>query len=394
LQHPTTGSHLSSGIAFQESGARPLRYHIALSRPFDFAEINRKAQAGESPNHTMWELSQKMNATLHHPDPQSITPFDKIASRLVGQPEHWAMARKLLGQLNEDDLVFCTGEDIGLPIALLFKLTGMQSKLVVSVMAPHRTRFQGLCRLFNLKSQVDLFTADTQFKIDGLRQGLNLSPHQVYLNPMQTDVNFFKPGASTPKSRPVIASAGLEQRDYQTLAIATQNLDVDVKLCAVSPNASSKTKVVFPAVLPANMTSRHYPWSEFLQLYRDADVVVVSLLQNHYSAGLTTLVEALACRRPVVMTRTPGLGATLIDMGVAIGVEPGDTVGMEKAIAHLLAHPELAAAQAQRGYDLVQQQYTSEHYVQNFATVFQKLARKGVVLEPQGTASVMLAEQV
>jgi glycosyltransferase involved in cell wall biosynthesis len=370
-----------------------MRYHIALSRPFDFAEINRKVQLGESPNHTMWELSQKMNATIHHPVHQSITAFDKLAARIVGQPEHWALARRLLGQLNEDDLVLCTGEDIGLPIALLFKLTGMQSKLIIFAVAPHRTRFQWLSRFFNLKSQVDLFTTDTTFKVDALLQGLNLPAHQVALLPTPTDVNFFKPGAAAPKSRPVIASGGLEQRDYQTLAIATQNLDADVKICAVSPNASNKTKVTFPTVMPANMTSRHYPWADFLQLYRDADVVVISLLQNHYSAGLTTLVEALACRRPVVMTRTPGLGETLINMGVAIGVEPGDAAGMEKAIAHLLADPEVAAAQAQRGYDLVQQKYTSEHYVQNFATLFQKLSRKGVVLEPQGVTGEMMVEQ-
>jgi glycosyltransferase involved in cell wall biosynthesis len=390
LHYPTLSVH---PIVFQESGARPLRYHIALSRPFDFDEINQKVQAGESPNHSVWELSQKTNATIHQPHRQTITAFDRLAARMVGQPEHWALARKLLGQLNEDDLVFCTGEDIGLPIALLFKLTGMQSKLVIFAVAPHRTRFQWLCRFFNLKSQVDLFTTDTSFKIDALLQGLNLPSHQATLIPTPTDVNFFKPGAAAPKSRPVIASAGLEQRDYETLAIATQNLDADVKICAVSPNATSKTKVAFPTVMPANMTSRHYPWAEFLQLYRDADVVVVSLLQNHYSAGLTTLVEALACRRPVVMTRTPGLGETLINMGVAIGVEPGDAAGMEKAIAHLLANPELSAAQAQRGYDLVQQKYTSAHYVQNFATLFQKLSRKGVVLEPQGAASVMMVEQ-
>jgi glycosyltransferase involved in cell wall biosynthesis len=370
-----------------------LRYHIALSRPFDFAQINQQAEAGQSPSHTTWELSQIMNATIHQPDHQSITLFDRCAARLVGQPEHWAMARRLLGQLGEDDLVFCTGEDVGLPIALLFKLIGMQSKLIISVMAPHRLRFQSLCRFFNLKMQVDLFTADTHFKIDGLVQGLQLPDHQVYLTPMQADVNFFKPGAAALKSRPIIASAGLEQRDYKTLAIATQNLDADVKICAVSPNASSKTKVAFPTVMPANMTSRHYPWAEFLQLYRDADVVVVSLLPNPYSAGLTTLVEALACRRPVVMTRTPGLGETFIKMGAAIGVEPGDAAGMEEAIAHLLANPELAEAQAQRGYELVQQKYTSKHYVQNLATVFQTLSRKGVVHKSQELPTA-LAESV
>jgi glycosyltransferase involved in cell wall biosynthesis len=348
-------------------------YHIALSRPFDFAAINRANQAGDRPNHTMWELSQTLNATLHQPDDNSVMQFDQLAARGVSQPQHWALARQLASQLNENDLVFCTGEDIGLPIALMRKFQKKQFKIVMSVMAPDRLRFRTVSRFLDVKSQVALFIADTHFKVDGLLHHLKLAPHQVYLNSVQTDVNFFKPGAAATKARPMIASAGLERRDYQTLAIATQDLDVDVKICAVSPNGSSKTKVAFPEVMPANMTSRHYDWDEFVQLYRDADVVVVSLLQNYYSAGLTTLVEALACRRPVVMTRTPGLGADLIDLGVAVGVAPGDAVGMKAAIEDLLEHPEKAEAMAQRGYKLVHERYTSEQYVNNFATEFQKV---------------------
>jgi glycosyltransferase involved in cell wall biosynthesis len=354
-----------------------MTYHIALSRPFDFASINRDKALGLRPNHTMWELSQVIDATLHAPDDQ-VTRFDRLAARLASQPQHWALARKLTAQLNENDLVFCTGEDVGLPIAILRKLQQKQFKIVMSVMAPDRLRFRSIARCFNLQSQVALFIADTQFKVDGLINHLNLNAAQVYLNSVQTDVNFFKPGESALKSRPLIASAGLERRDYQTLAIATQDLDVDVKICAVSPNGSSKTKVAFPAVMPANMTSRHYDWHEFVQLYRDADVVVVSLLQNYYSAGLTTLVEALACRRPVVMTRTPGLGEKLIDLGVAIGVEPGDAIGMQQAIEAVLQHPEMAAEMAQRGFEVVHERYTSEQYVDNFATEFRKVMNQEV----------------
>jgi glycosyltransferase involved in cell wall biosynthesis len=349
-----------------------MTYHIALSRPFDFAAINRDKVLGLRPNHTMWELSQAMDAKLHAPDGQG-TRFDRLAARLASQPQHWALARQLTAQLNENDLVFCTGEDIGLPIAILRKLRQKQFKMVMSVMAPDRLRFKTVARCFDIQSQVALFIADTHFKVDGLIRHLKLDAEQVYLHSVQTDVNFFKPGESAPKSRPLVASAGLERRDYQTLAIATQNLDVDVKICAVSPNGSSKTKVAFPEVMPANMTSRHYDWHEFVQLYRDADVVVVSLLQNYYSAGLTTLVEALACRRPVVMTRTPGLGEKLIDLGVAIGVEPGDAIGMQQAIEAVLQNPEMAAEMAQRGFEIVHEQYTSEQYVDNLAIKFRKL---------------------
>jgi glycosyltransferase involved in cell wall biosynthesis len=366
----------------QKPGIRnpTMPYHIALSRPFDFATINREKDLGQRPNHTMWELSQAIDATLHAPDPAAITPFDRLAARLASHPQHWALARQLTAQLTEQDLVFCTGEDIGLPIAILRKFQQKPFKMVMSVMAPDRLRFRTVSQFFNIKSQVALFIADTHFKVDGLVNPLKLAPEQVYLNSVQTDVNFFKPGEMTLKNRPLVASAGLERRDYQTLAIATQDMNVDVKICAVSPNGSSKTKVAFPEVMPDNMTSRHYDWQEFVQLYRDADVVVVSLLQNYYSAGLTTLVEALACRRPVVMTRTPGLGEKLIDLGVAIGVEPGDAAGMRQAIEAVLNHPEMAAAMAQKGYELVHDRYTSEQYVNNFATEFRKVMEQEVDL--------------
>jgi glycosyltransferase involved in cell wall biosynthesis len=360
-------------------------YHIALSRSFDFAAINQARQAGTCPNHSIWELAQKLNATIHQPQ-YKVTAFDRMAARCYGQPEHWALARHLVATLGEEDLLFCTGEDIGLPVAILSKLHWSKFKLVMSVMAPDRLKFRAVSRLFDLGTVVDLFITNTQIKVDTLRHHLGLLPHQIHQNTEQTDVNFFNPGPSQPpspaKARPMIASAGLEQRDYKTLAAATAHLDVDVKICAVSPNASTKTTVAFPEVMPANMTSRHYDWPEFVQLYRDADVVVISLLDNQYSAGLTTLIEAMACRKPVVMTRTPGLAEQLIELGVFTPVEPGDAVGMGEAIAHLLQNPEVAAAQAQRGYELVQQKYRSEHYVDNFAMEFQRLSRKGIAENP------------
>ncbi|MEP1058602.1 MULTISPECIES: glycosyltransferase [Cyanophyceae] len=363
-------------------------YHILLSRDFDLEGIEREAQAGKRPRHVIWNLSQTLGATVHVPTNDPLTLFDWLCSKIIGQPEQWALARRLVSQLTEHDTVFCLGEDVGFALAILCKFKGKRPKLAVSVMAPYRRRVRRLLKFFRLSDQIDLFAVNTQIKATYIRDYLQLSGDRIYQQPEQTDIRFFNPGAAQPKTRPLVVSAGLEQRDYQTLATATQALDVDVKICAVSPNASAKTKVVFPKVMPDNMASRHYDWSEFLQLYRDADVVVVSLLWNNYSAGLTTLIEAMACRRPVVMTRTPGLADELINLGLVTGVEAGDAAGLQHAITHLLEHPEVAAQQAEAAYARILSEHTSEYYVESMIAQLQQL---GNVPQPESFAAPLPA---
>jgi glycosyltransferase involved in cell wall biosynthesis len=116
------------------------------------------------------------------------------------------------------------------------------------------------------------------------------------------------------------------------------------------------------------MSVDSYDWPELRQLYRDSDVVVISLKAHNFQAGLTTLFESLACGRPVVMTRTPGLVEEFIDADVVTGVEPYDSAGMREAVLYLLSNPQEAEAQTERGYQLVRQSYNSEQFVDSLAT--------------------------
>jgi glycosyltransferase involved in cell wall biosynthesis len=284
------------------------------------------------------------------------------------------MARALSQQLTDKDIVFSVGEDSGYPIAVMCGTQKNQPKVAVMVHNADRLRGRLAMKLFDLANRIDLFITNTAFKADYLRQSLNLPTERVFLVDEQTDTQFFKPGPQSPdKTRPIIGSGGLEQRDYRTLAKATQDLDVDVKVSAVSPNAQVYQDT-FPEVLPANMSCNYYNWRSLRQLYRDADIVVVSLKDHSYQAGFTTLFEAMACRRPVVMTRTPGLAEKFADAGMITGVQPGDAEGMKQAICHLLEHPNLAEQQAQRGYELVQKHYNSEQYVNSLAEQLMALA--------------------
>ena len=210
--------------------------------------------------------------------------------------------------------------------------------------------------------------------IELLKELMNLEDSRVFVLPEQTDANFFTPGeGSLPRPRPLVASAGLEQRDYLTLARAIQGKDIDVKICAFSPNASSGTRTSMPNPIPENMEIRYFDFSELRNLYRTADIVVISLMKNHYSAGLTVLMEAMACKRPVIMTRNLGFSTELMDKGLIVGVEPGDDKELREAIEKLLSNPQEAQAMAQRAYEYFLAHNTSEHYVEVLSQQLQKL---------------------
>jgi glycosyltransferase involved in cell wall biosynthesis len=333
-----------------------MAYHLLLSVKFDIEAMQRGAEREENPRHILYGVSRRLNAEVHIPE-TSTSMIDRILANVAGEPAHWARARKLASTLNNSDVVFCAGDDSGLPLVLTCLAHRCRPKIIIWVMAPERKRLHVLFRL--LRNYIDVFIVNTEYKKETILRNTGCPPERVLIWPEQTDTEFFTPGEKRPRSRPLIFSAGREQRDYRTLAQATQNLNVDVEVCALSPNATDSTPGTFPDPVPPNMTFHPYPWPEFRQAYRDADLVVVSLLENNYSAGATTLLEAMACRRPVIVTNISGPARDFIQGGCVVGVEPGDVAGLRRAIEDVLAHPVEAAARADRAFDRIQRKHSA-----------------------------------
>ena len=345
-----------------------MKYHIVLSRAFDLESIAQNAQAGKSPCHVMWEASQILQAEIHQPGKHLPVQSDTLRALLMGNKEHWALARTLSQQLTEDSVVFCTGEDIGIPLASLCGANKKRPKTAVFIHNINRLRGRLALKLYQVQDKIDLFMTYTCASAEFLRDYLNLPESKIKLFLEQpTDITFFTPGKTSPtKTRPIIASAGLEKRDYRTLAAATQDLsDIEVKICVASPNAKA-TKRAFPLLAPKNMLCRHYHWQELVQLYRDADIVVIPLFENNYQAGLSTMYEALACRRPVIITKSPGIITELEKAGAIKTVPQGDAHSLHESITKLLNNPQKADNLAQRGYDLVLKHYNHKIYIDKF----------------------------
>lgn len=92
---------------------------------------------------------------------------------------------------------------------------------------------------------------------------------------------------------------------------------------------------------------------ELIELYRTAQIVVVTVTENAHASGITTLLEAVGASTPAIVTRTGGLDDYFDDHEVTF-IPPGSANALAGAIRSLLDDPERRqrmAAAARRAQD-------------------------------------------
>lgn len=311
------------------------------------------------------DLVDRLGASLHAPEHQQTWLVDHVLGRLIGDASAWAFARALAKRLHPQDVVFCNSEAVGFPLLAVLGIRRNRPRTAVFVHNVDRPRARAALRLLRLRTATDRFVVCSRSQARFLRRSLRLPDEAVVFVYDTTDTDFFTPGAPSPdKTRPVVASLGLEQRDYRNLAAAMEGLHVDVRISAFSTDARTEARAL-PTTLPANWERRFYPWRELVQLYRDADVVVVSLFENDYAAGVQALMEAQACGRPVVVTATSGLDGYL-DRGV-VAVPTGDPLALRRAVMRLLDHPQEAAELGREGRRTALERYRGARFTEQLA---------------------------
>ena len=359
----------------RDTVTRPPMFHILLPRAMDLDAAAAEAEAGRCPRQGMALLARELGAAVHEARDGDVATPDRWRSMLAGPPSLWAAARVLAREVGPQDRIFCASEAGGLQVAAVCGSLPERPRICVFAHNLDRPRARAALGLWKAAHRVDLFLACSQRQVDFLRGHLGLPPDRVRFVWDHTDTRFFSAGPARRGPRPVIASVGLEQRDYRTLAAATHGLDVDVRISGSSNDAATLART-FPDPMPANMTRQFYSWPDLRQLYRDAAVVVVSVRENRYAAGVQSLMEALACGRPVVATASEGLRGYLEEGAVAC-VAPGDPVAMRAAIRSLLEDPAAAAALAERGHATAQRRHAMERYVDEVAGHLRSMPRSG-----------------
>lgn len=178
-------------------------------------------------------------------------------------------------------------------------------------------------------------------------------------------------------AKPYILSSGRTARDYETLLQAFEQLDCPLKVLGCSPDeaesdASSLRSQVAQIPPHVSFVDRFIPTPEAIDMIMNAYAVAIPLKiydDSPCSAfGITSLLEAMAMAKAVVITRNPYVGIDVEQEGIGLVVEPGDVEGWQKAITFLLENPEAAQAMGQRGRQLVKEKYNLEYFSRRIAS--------------------------
>jgi glycosyltransferase involved in cell wall biosynthesis len=313
-------------------------------------DLTQRVADGLRPRPDYVELARRLDAEL-----LDVTEARRRGGRLGRLVERIGGAKALLAWVSyrerrRYDAVFTDGEQVGLPLALLCRLTFRPA--FAHVMIVHRmsvAKKRTLYRGFRLGRFIDTVVVYCRAQQRFAVEHLGLRDDRVVLSPFMVDTAFFAPEGiargetdSGEGDRPMICSAGLEFRDYPTLVQAVGDLDARVVIAAACP-WSRRSDELGGVALPANVEVCRLGFADLRQLYADADLVVMPLHDVDFQAGVTTILEAQSMAKAVVSSRTEGQTEVIEDGVTGVFVPPGDSAGLRSVIDALLADPRRRA---------------------------------------------------
>lgn len=105
-----------------------------------------------------------------------------------------------------------------------------------------------------------------------------------------------------------------------------------------------------------------------------ADCVVICCHRTRYTAGLTTVVEALALGLPIICSRNPQIPVDFDRLGCGISVEYGDVEGWQRAVEYIANHPDEARLMGERGRALAERMFNDERCAKEVAEWIKQLS--------------------
>lgn len=343
---------------------------------------------GQRPRKDYLELQRTLDATILDLASVERQWWTRMLGRLGGTGlAQAALAWRWSGQY---DAVFVDRETTGSILGALNRLRRKRPRLVMiaHLLTPRKKRL--LLRLLGIRHTADCLIVHSTPQQQAAVTHLGLRTEQVSLLPYQTDPGFWASRSRTPKRQ--ICSAGLEYRDYDTLVEAARDLDVEVTIAAAS-HWSRHEAGLGSEKLPENVRVVSLDYAALREAYADSLFVVVPLHDADNQAGITTILEAMAMGKAVVVSHTRGqtdvvrdrrhlsrsnpqratqpewarlLGASDLTANGHTGmyVRPNDAAELRRAIVFLLDHPKQAATMGANGRRLIEETMGLDHFVE------------------------------
>jgi glycosyltransferase involved in cell wall biosynthesis len=266
--------------------------------------------------------------------------------------------------LNRADVVFSTVDTVGIPLVLLNRVHLVRAPIVyVAIGLPERIDRLGprAARAYaKAYRRVHSILAYGAGEVDALRAWLGDSGPQVHFVPFGVDTDVFRPAPEAIPDTDVVSVGADPRRDFGLLvALAERRPDWSFRIVASRDHAASLART------PANVTVElDVPFDLACARLGTGRVVVLPVEDNSYSGATTTLLQAMATGKPVVVSRTAAIARGYhLDDGLNCRlVPPGAPAALEHAVSDLLRDPERATAVGARARETVERHLSWRRY--------------------------------
>lgn len=348
------------------------------------------ARAGDGPTEFLFgavELERAGHHVTHHEVDPTRTA-GPVARRLVDLqagkgrlPPHASAAvlsqtRSLLPVLRTADVVVATTTGTAVALAA-WRRAGRLRVPLVGIVAGLRNRPWSRARRATTLPLLRGLHAVLYGpgELDGLRALDPRLADRVHVDRFGVDTRFWSPAVQPSVARTGVLAIGSDgSRDWPTLVQAAPGLDAPVRILTSHPR---------PATLPPGVAWEPADWhrrllsdTEVRDAYRSAAVVVVPVKDVEQPSGQSVTLQAMACGRPVVLTRTRGLWDEELTAGDAVRlVPPGDADALTEAIRDLLDDPAASMALGAAARSWVERRAPVEGFAQRLERICEAALR-------------------
>ncbi len=265
------------------------------------------------------------------------------------------------------DAVISWGEHLGIPLALIFKLT--------STKIPHITLFSWISNgkkgtaLKAVCSHIDRMILMSSVQRNYAVNVLKLPASKVALLRWPVDTKFWRPVSV---ESDMICSVGREMRDYGTLLKAIRELNIPCHIAAATfpGKRDSWVEAVEEAgPLPPHITIGKKMYAELRDMYARSRFLVVPILPTDTDNGTTSILEAMAMGKPVICSKTKGQADVIQDGKNGFFVPVGDVRAMREKILYLWNNPGVVARMGRHARSFVEEHHSLDKFVEQVKSI-------------------------
>ena len=292
-------------------------------------------------------------------------PLEKWIARRTGMGFLLPLALGNVGRLRQADVIITIVDSCGLPIAMLKYLGLVKTPMIyisqgltdrVNALPSRSTSRRWIRRIYGrfLRS-AERILALGEGAIDPLATTFQLSPTTPICLPFGVDAHFWSPSLESDTEDYILSVGSDPARDYETLLNAStgEHLKIVTRLSIPREHLNGRIEV-----------GSDFDDVELRELYRRARVVVIPIKDVEQPSGQSATLQAMACGKAVILTRTRGLweSTQMRHLDNCYLVEPYDADGLRQAILYFGERKDEAVRIGGNARRLVEERYNSRRF--------------------------------